>query len=210
MVEQTKNGNSESPDWQQLQKVWQDTPSVDMAKLARNARFVWWRMRLNFGLEIVFSGVGFAIFASFIDLKSLPSTVFGSIGILFSVISFWAAFYIRRGVWDAAEEGALELVRFQIKRAQSEILYIRINCWLAYAALILMAAAFWLFFDRLEILDTDRIVKFSVLMGFMVAVIFLFPFVTRPFVRRRVELIEKLKQIECQLQDEKPACDDGN
>jgi len=205
MVDQTGKNNGETPDWEDLQHVWQDTPPIDMGKLARNARFVWWRMRINFALEVIFCLAGLVIFGSFIDKSSHSATAFGLVGVIFSAAGFWAAVHIRRGVWEEAAGDAAGLVRFQIKRAQSELLYVRVNCWLGYASLVLMALALWFFYDRIETVTPTRVTAFKWVLGVVLSVVILFPIVTRPFVRRKKILIEQLQQVELQLQDDKAA-----
>ena len=202
MVDETQHDKNGEPDWGALQNVWQDTPPVDMAKLARNARFVWWRMRLNFALEIVFSVAGFYIFARLIDLSSLSASLFGVVGMVFCIAGFWAAVHIRRGVWGEASEDALGLVRLQLKRARSEILYVRINYWLAYASIILLLLALWFLYDRIDTIEHRKIIAVSWLFAFVLAVIILFPLVTRRFIRRKKALIEKLRRVEAELEQE--------
>jgi len=201
MVEETSKNNLGEPDWDALQNVWQDTPSVDMAKLARNARFVWWRMRANFALEVAFSLIGMFVFGSLIDFSSHSATLFGLVGAVFCVASLWASVYIRRGVWSEADEDALGLVRLQIKRAQSELLYVRVNCWSGYAALVLLLLALWFFYDRIDTVTPDRILAARWFFGLAFAAIIIFPFATRPFMRRKRELIEKLQKVEAELSE---------
>ena len=202
MVDEKQHNENGEPDWDALQSVWQDTPPVDMAKLARNARFVWWRMRANFALEVGFSLFGMFIFGRLIDLSSLSATLFGVVGELFCIVGLWASVHIRRGVWNEAGEDALGLVRLQIKRASSELVYVRVNCWLGYASLVLMLLALWFLFDRIDALEPERLLKVRWVFGLVFAVIIIFPFATRPFVRRKKALIEKLLLVEKELEQE--------
>jgi len=205
MVEETKHHKIDNDNWDELQDVWQDTPPVDMEKLARNARFVWWRMRANFALEVGFSLFGMFIFGTLIDFSSKSATLFGLVGEIFCIAGIWAAIHIRRGVWEEADGDTLRLVRLQIKRANSEILYVRVNCWLAYASLVLLVLALWFLYDRIDTIEPWRLVRGSWAFVVVLAVIVIFPLATRPFVRRKKALVENLQLVESELQQEESA-----
>jgi len=202
MVDETQQNENGGPDWGALQAVWQDTPPVDMAKLARNARFVWWRMRVNFAFEVGFSLFGMFIFGTLIDFASWSATFFGLVGEAFCIAGLWASVHIRRGVWDEADGDALGLVRLQIKRANSEILYIKMNCWLGYASLFLLLLGLWFLYDRIDTLEPERLLAVRWVFGVVLAVIVIFPLATRPYVRRKKALIEKLHLVEAELEQE--------
>jgi len=201
MIDEPGNADGDNmPDWDNLQDVWQDTPPVDMAKLVRNARFVWWRMRINFVAEIVASVVGAIVFGTLVDFSSLPATLVGGFGMLYCGIAFWAAIHIRRGAWGSnAGEDALLLVQLQIRRARSMLLYIKLNSWLGYAALLLVVLGYWLLFDRFGSFDNDGFNHVHWVFGVMVFLILAFPLALRPFVRKKKFEISMLEKIEAQL-----------
>lgn len=199
MVEETDNNNNDLAD---LQDVWQDTPPVDMQGMAKKARFVWWRMRINFVMEVIMSLVGLAFLVTVIDFTSVATTSFGLVASLYCLGALWAAFHIRKGAWGGADEDALSLVQLQIKRAKSSILYVKLNTYFGYAGLIIIALGYWSIFEKLGSLKHDRLVVVHWIFGLMALVLILFPIVLRPYVRRKENEIEKLQELEQELQQD--------
>lgn len=199
MVDDPGNNGDQMPEWDDLQDVWQDTPSIDMAKMVRNARFVWWRMRINFALELVLSIVGLLLFGSFVDFASLPATTLGLLGMFYCAMTMWAAFHIRRGAWDDPGKSALSLVQLQIRRAKSAILYFRLNSWFGYAGLLLIPVGYWVMYERFGSLDHQDMNTVHWVFGGLAVFILGFPLVTLPLVRKKKEELEALEAIEHQL-----------
>jgi len=199
MVDETGNDREEGPNWDDLQGMWQDTPAVDMAKMARSARFVWWRMRVNFVLEIVISVVGLVVFGAFIDFASVPLTLLGVFGLVYCAVAIWAALRIRRGAWDDTSGDAMSLVQLQIRRAKSTILYIKLNSWLGLAALFLIPLAYWVFYERYGSLSHEKLDMAHWVLGAMAIFLLAFPLVTRPVVHKKKQQIEALEAVRAQL-----------
>lgn len=199
MVEEAHKNSGNIPDWENLQEVWQDTPPVNTKNLARSARLVLWRMRINFALEILISVFGVILFGSFIDFVSIPASLLGVFGIAFSGVAFWAAIHIRRGAWDNPGEDTLSLVQLQVRRAHSMLLYIKLNSWFGYAGLILMPLGYWVLYERFGSLQHERIEVVHAVFGAMALFIIGFPLAMRPFVRKKKREVAELELIEKQL-----------
>jgi len=201
MVDETsKNGNG-MPEWDDLQNMWQDTPAVDMAKMARSARFVWWRMRVNFAVEIIMSIFGVGVFSMRIDFVSVPASMLGILGALYCCLTFWAAIHIRRGAWDNPDKDVLSLVRLQIRRAKSTLLYIKLNSWLGFAGILLLPLVYWVLYERFGTFDHDKVRTVNWVFGGLVLFVIAFPLILRPFTKRKKREISKLEEIEVQLEN---------
>jgi len=199
MVDKISGEETPMPNWEDLQKVWQDTPPVDMSKLARQAKFVWWRMRVNFALEIVISFIGLAIFASLFEVGEPSSMAFSIFGIFFCIAAIWVAVKIRTGAWGEPEDTALSLVELHIERAKSAVRYIKLNIYLGFAAAALIPLGFWTLYDNYDTVSADRLnLAIGVFVVSFLAII-LFPIVTRPYVRKKRALIKSLQAIAEQL-----------
>jgi len=202
MVDKAGEKETPMPDWDNLQQVWQDTPPVDMGKMARHARFVWWRMRINFALEIIISLTGLVVFALLFDPSVPSSMAFSLFGMLFCLAGMWVAVKIRTGAWGEPEDTALSLVELQIRRAKSAIRYIKFNIYLGLAAVTLIPLGFWKLYDNYDKLSVERLNLATGLFIVSFLVIVLFPFVTRPYVRKKRALIKSLHAIAEQLKRE--------
>lgn len=199
MVEETENNNNELAD---LQDVWQDTPPVDMQNMAKKARFVWWRMRINFAMEVILSLVGLGVLAVMIDFSSVAATSFGLVASLYCIGALWAAFHIRKGAWGEAGEDALSLVRLQIKRANSSILYVKLNTYFGYAGLGIIAFGYWFLYEKHGSLTLDRLMIVHWIFGLMALILIIFPIVLRPYVRGKEKEIAKLEELAAELEQD--------
>ncbi|NVJ98308.1 MAG: hypothetical protein HWE25_09155 [Alphaproteobacteria bacterium] len=181
------------PDWDDLQDLWQDTPEVDMSKLASHARFVWWRMRFNFAFELLAcaGGLAFMIWDLW-HAEGWIRILFDIFFILFCSGGLWAAFYVRRGAWGDPGETALSLVELQIKRAQSSIRYVQVNNWgcLAGVPIIVMT---YLMVHQQGLITDEKSLVLNILMGIGIATFTLFPILSRPYVKSKRDLVGKLE-----------------
>lgn len=190
------------PDWGDLQALWRQGPALDMDKMAKQARFVWWRMRVNFALEILFCMVGFGFMAHFMwSNPVIERLIFGGLMTGFLVFGFWAAFWVRAGAWDGADGTALSLVRLQIERARSGIRYARLNL-LAYAvSLPLLAVGVW---AKLSENPPSEDKDFSLLVFLCVGYCLLAPvfwLLSRRYVHKKMRETDDLQDIETQLEN---------
>jgi hypothetical protein len=205
MVEETSNNDMGTmPDLDELAElkdVWQDSPDVDMGKMAKHARFVWWRMRINFAFEVVFALIGLVVLGSHVDASSVPGSAFGIVGSLYCLGALWAAFRIRRGAWAEAGVDALSLVELQIKRAKSSILYIKLNSAFGYLGLVIIALGYWVLLDRYGSLSDERLFVVHWFFGIMTLILLIFPHAFKPYVRRKKEEIRRLIGVAKQLKD---------
>ncbi|PCI62240.1 MAG: hypothetical protein COB37_07165 [Kordiimonadales bacterium] len=197
-VEET---GADMPNWDELQDVWQDTPPVDMAELARNAKFVWWRMRINFVLEVAGSLTVAAISMIEVDFASLSSVVFFTAFLLFGVAALWAAVHVREGAWGSAGEDAEALIDLQINRAKSTIRYIKVNNWLSVSAFLLVPLAYWNIFDGPEQFDEAQMRVIHWAYGAVMVFVVGFPLVTRNIIKSKRREIEHLGAVKAQLAD---------
>lgn len=195
-VEETGSG---MPNWDELKDVWQDTPPVDMAKLARNAKFVWWRMRINFILEVAGAITVAAVSVIEVDFASLSSIVFFSAFLLFAVVAFWAAVHVRQGAWGSAGDDAEALLDLQINRAKSTIRYIKVNNWLSLSAFLLVPLAYWNIFDGPEQFDAAQMRVIHWAYGAVMVFVVAFPLITRNIIKSKRREIEHLGAVKAQL-----------
>lgn len=190
--------NDDMPEWDDLQEMWQEqSPDIDMAKLARNARFVWWRMRFNFITEVAACIFGLAVFATFFDINSLATMLFAAFGVGFCIVSLWGAVYIRRGAWGKPDDTALSLLKLQIARAESAIRYIRVNAYMSYGSLLMLGLGYWVIYEEHGTLlpyGEDPFLYFfhGVLIGLGITAL-LFPIFGRFYIRKKKALIAELE-----------------
>ncbi|WP_417449698.1 hypothetical protein [Kordiimonas sp.] len=193
----------EQPDWDDLKDIWQDSPPVDMARMARTARFVWWRMRFNFVLELLVSIAGVGVFAYLLyGVGSLPQLLLACAGMLLSFGGLYAAFRIRKNAWGEPGDTALSLVQLQIRRAQSAILYVKANNWLGIISLSMLPLAYWVLYDGTKEATEERVAHFELFLclGFAVIVVVLLAML--PYLRRKQRELKELEQLARQLSDE--------
>lgn len=203
MSDRKDDMNSGQPDWDDLKGLWQESPAVDLGKLARNARLVWWRMRIIAAFEMLCCIAGALVFAYMIyDAESNAQLVFGVFGVLFSLGGGYGCLWVRRNAWGAPDDNALSLVRLQINRAEAAIKYVSLNNWLGLGALAIFPLAYWVIHDGTRELTPERLDNFNkmvvvaaIVMG--VSIIGLWPYGKR----KKRELVE-LKELERQLSDE--------
>lgn len=192
----------EMPDWDDLQDIWRDSPATDMVAMARHARLVWWRMRVNFAIELVLCLVGMGFFGGEI-LKGAQGIIlaFHILFFAFCAGGVWAAFHIRKGAWGEPDGTALSLVTLQIRRSRSAIRYVRINNWGCLAAIPLIALAFHYVDLKRGGLTLEKDLIVYILVGAYALLCVLFPILTRRYVRRKKALIAELEAVAEQLND---------
>lgn len=190
----------EMPEWDDLQDIWQDSPEVDMQRMARHARFVWWRMRINFVLELLVCTVGIGVLGWDLTTQSTPvGYLFDITFILFCLGGIWAAFYIRKGAWGEPDGTALSLVELQIRRARSAIRYIVMNNWGCLAGVFALGLGYWMMYDKLGTFDHEDMRGMNILAVSAGAMFVLFPVLTRPYVQKKQKQIEQLSEMADQL-----------
>lgn len=190
------------PDWEGLTSLWQDSPPVDMQKLARNARLVWWRMRIIATIEMLACIVGAGVFSYMIyDAQSVPQVVFGIFGILFSFGGGYGCLWVRRGAWGQPDGDALSLVRLQIRRAEAGVRYVMFNNWLGLVSLAIFPLAFWVLHDGTRELSAERLHDFYKLATLAFVVMAVSVVGLWPFGRRKKRELEQLREVERQLSE---------
>lgn len=194
------------PDWDDLQVLWRQSPALDMDKMARRARFVWWRMRINFALELFFCAFGFGLLVHFMwSNPVMERLIFGGLMTGFLVFGVWAAFWVRAGAWDGADGTALSLVRLQIERARSGIRYARINLWAFAASIPLLSVGVWAkLTENPAPVDTD-FAKLAIFCVAYCALALVFWALARGYIRKKTREIGDLKEAEAQLQSAEDA-----
>ncbi len=204
----TENNNDmNGPEWDNLQKMWQDSPEIDMNKLARNAKFVWWRMRINFIIEVLACILGIVLFGLMIDFSQLEFSLLGGFGVLFCMISLWMAVVIRKGAWGKPDDTALSLINLQIARAKSSIKYIKFNSYMGLGTLVILALGFRIIYIKHGTLlpnaesDPSIYIMLGVLIG-LGSTAFLFPIIGWVFIKRKRRLINELKTRAAELQSD--------
>ena len=198
-----KEKGPDMPDWGALQTMWQDSPHVDMTKMARSARFVWWRMRINFASEILacFIGFGFSGFLLF-GHESAAQVALALFLMVFCGLGFYAAFWVRRGAWGDPGGDALSLVRLKIRQAQSGVLYFKANVWLGIMALLLLPLAYWVVFDGTVEVNEARLHRLIIVVIVSVLAIVGTPIALWPYYKRKQREIIDLEEIAKQLDEE--------
>lgn len=188
------------PDWDDLKDLWQQGPNLDMERMARQARFVWWRMRINFVLEILLCTIGVGFMGHFMwSDPTLARLTFGGLMTAFCVFGVWAAFWVRAGAWDSADGTALSLIRLQIERAYAGIRYVKINLWAFAVSFPVLGGGAWAVLTQ-EPPPSDRRITFLIAfcLGYLVMA-FVFWLVSRGYVKRKRREIEDLSEAEAQL-----------
>lgn len=195
--------NQSNGDWGELQQLWQQTADgIDLKKLARHARWVWWRMRFLFAIDVIACLVGIGVFVSIFDASSSALTSFSLFGVLFCSAGLWAAFTVRRGAWGGDTGTALALVQLQVKRARSALLYIKLNVQLSYLALGLVTLGMWVIYDQHDTaLPPDRPWAMGMMLGVGI-ILLVAPLIARPFRHRYEKRLAELETLEEQLSSE--------
>ena len=191
------------PDWEDLKDIWQDSPPVDMEKMARNARFVWWRMRIITFVELCICVAGAAVFAFAIyQHQTLARAIFGLFGVCFCLGGGYGCLWARRGAWGRAEGDALSLVQLQIQRARAGIRYVKINCWMVLPALGILPLSFWVMNDGTREFSVERADNFYIALAVAGAVVVasVVPLLPYYFKKKR-ELVE-LEALRRQLSED--------
>lgn len=190
--------NDDMPEWDDLQEMWQEqSPDIDMGKLARHAWFVWWRMRLNFIIEVIACLGGVGVFAAFFDATSLATMLFSIFGVGFCIISLWGAVYIRRGAWGRPGDTAVSLLKLQVARAESAIRYILVNQYLSYGSIVMLALGYWVIYEEHGTLipageDTSLFFFHGVLIGLGIMAC-LFPIFGKYYIGKKKALIQEFQ-----------------
>jgi hypothetical protein len=198
----------DKPDWGDLQDIWQTGPAADMAGMARRARFVWWRMRINFVTEVAMCLVGIGFMAHFMWAEaSLLRLTFGALMSAFCLFGIWAAFYIRRGAWGAEGGSAQDLIALQVRRARSGIRYVAINnraC--ALAVPILLFGVVVSIFQSTPT-TTYKVWYASLFAGGFMLFSLAFWYFSRRYVAKKRREIRELEEIAAQLEHEDTQAD---
>lgn len=195
------------PDWDDLQEMWQEqSPDLDMDKLARHARFVWWRMRFNFFSEIAACLIGISAFILFFDITSIATSLFAIYGSAFCLISLWGSVYIRRGAWGKPDDTALSLLKLQVARAESSIRYVKVNTYLGYGSILILFLGYWVLYEEHGYLFPDftqepfQLFFHGLLIGLGISALFV-PIFGRSYIRKKQEHIAELEQRIAELTD---------
>jgi hypothetical protein len=197
-----KDMNENQPDWDDLTSLWQDSPPVDMQRLAKNARLVWWRMRIITSVEMIVCLAGFGVFAYMTyDAQSLAQMVFGVFGMVFSLGGGYGCLWVRRGAWGRPEDDALSLVRLQMKRADAAVKYVKLNNWLGLAAIAIFPLAYWVIHDGTRELTPERLAYFNKMMVLAIVVMGASIVALWPYGRRKKRELEELREVERQLNE---------
>ncbi|SDE37625.1 hypothetical protein [Kordiimonas lacus] len=198
--------NSNMPDWDDLTDIWQQSPEVDMDKMARHARFVWWRMRINFAIEVVLCLGGMALFGWHLVTGDAADKVGGTAlsvaMLLLCGLGLWASCFIRAGAWGQADGTAQSLVDLQIRRARSSVRYMVVNNWGCGLGLLTFIYIYWSLIERYGAIDHPELTVANYLMVGTILFFLLFPFFTIPFLKRKRDEIARLEALAQQLVDE--------
>jgi len=130
-------------DWSELGATWRAQP-VDLPRLRRETHWKTWRMRLAVAGELLSAAVlyGFAIWAwerpDTTDLHRYWIALWCAV----MPLLLWLSLSARRGLWRAADESVVGLLRLRIARARSGE---RLG-WLTIGvtAAMLVAASLWI------------------------------------------------------------------
>ncbi len=198
--------NSNMPDWDDLTDIWQQSPDVDMEKMARHARFVWWRMRINFAIEATLCLGGMVLFGWFLVTGEAASKVGGValnvVMFVFCSAGLWASCFIRAGAWGRADGTAQSLVDLQIRRARSSVRYLLVNNWGCGIGLLTFGYIYWSLLERYGAVDAPEMTMVNYWVTGTVLFFALFPFATIPFLKRKRDEIARLEALANQLKDE--------
>lgn len=198
--------NSNMPDWDDLTDIWQQSPDVDMGKMARHARFVWWRMRVNFAIEAIFCMGGMAFFGWQLITGGASAMVGGvalsAAMVIFCGLGLWASYYIRAGAWGQADGTAQSLVALQIRRARSSVRYMLVNNWGCGIGLLTYSYIYWSLIERYGSFDHPDLSVVNYLMIGAMLFFLLFPFASIPFLRRKRDEIARLEALARQFEED--------
>lgn len=201
--------NSNMPDWDDLTDIWQQSPDVDMEKMARHARFVWWRMRINFVIEVVLCLGGMGLFGWYLVTGDAASMVGGTalsvIMLIFCGLGLWASYYIRAGAWGQADGTAQSLVDLQIRRARSSVRYMLVNNWGCGVGLLTFGYIYWSLIERYGSIEAPELSTVNYWLVGTILIFLLFPFATIPFLKRKRDEITRLEVLANQLKDDDEA-----
>ncbi len=193
----------DTPEWDNLQELWQDSPSVDMEKMARKARFVWWRMRVNFVIELLMCGAGLIVTLYLMYRATTMATyVFAGAAGLLSVGGIYAAFRIRRGAWGEPGDTALSLIELQIRRAKSAILYVKANYWLGIVSFAMLPLAWWTITDEDPGIAPDELQRVRYIIVAALAALIMVMMVLWPYMKKKQRELIELEKIAKQLKED--------
>ena len=202
MSDRKNDMNSGQPDWDDLKDLWQESPDIDFAKLAKNAKLVWWRMRILAAVEMMTCVAGVILFGYMVyDAQSLAQVVLGGFGVLFSLGGGYGCLWVRRGAWGQPDDDALSLVRLQIKRAKAAVKYVRLNNWLGLGSAAIFPLAYWVIHDGTRELTPDRLATFNKLVVVAALVMVVSIVSLWPYGRRKRRELEELRDVERQLSE---------
>ncbi|MFC4348458.1 hypothetical protein ACFO5Q_11415 [Kordiimonas lipolytica] len=191
------------PDWDDLTDIWQQSPEIDMDKMARHARFVWWRMRVNFAFEVIVCLSGMGLFGwdllSGSAAKQVGGIPLAIVLFLVCALGLWAAFYVRSGAWGQADGTAQSLIDLQIKRARSSIRYIIVNNWGCGVGILAFGFIYWSLIERYGSIDAPELDTVNYWVTGTMLFFLLFPFATIPFLKRKRDQLARLEKLACQL-----------
>jgi len=198
--------NSNMPDWDDLTDIWQQSPDVDMEKMARHARFVWWRMRINFAIEALFCAGGMAFFGWQLVTGDAGAMV-GGVPLfvamfLFCGLGLWSSYFVRAGAWGRADGTAQSLVDLQIRRARSSVRYMVVNNWGCGVGLLTFGYIYWSLLERYGSVDAPEMSMVNYWLAGTILFFLMFPFATIPFLKRKRDEIARLEALAGQLKDE--------
>ncbi len=193
----------EAPNWDNLQQLWQDSPPVDMDRMAKKARFVWWRMRVNFVIELLMCSVGFVVTLYLLyRATTLATCVFAFSAWLLSSGGIYAAFRIRRGAWGHPGDTAQSLVALQIRRTKSAILYVKANYWLGLVSLAMLPLAWWTIVDEDPNIAADELLRVKYTIGAALIALIVVMVALWPYMKKKQSELEELQDIAKQLEEE--------
>lgn len=193
----------EASDWGELQQLWQNSPPVDTDKMARKARFVWWRMRVNFAIELLMCGAGFVVALYLLyQAHTLATYVFAFAAWLLSTGGLYAAFRIRRGAWGRPGDTAQSLVALQIRRARSAILYVKANYWLGIVSFAMLPLAWWMVVDEDPNITADELLRVKYIIGGGLAALVMVMLALWPYMKKKQSELEELQNIARQLDED--------
>ncbi|UTW56736.1 hypothetical protein [Kordiimonas sp. SCSIO 12610] len=185
--------NDQSPDWDNLQGLWQDAPAIDPTRLFRKARFAWWRVRITLFLNLAICVIG-ELLCAFVLIKniSLASNVFGIVGLLFCWVTAWFTYkHLRSSLGDMSSEPE-KLLELQIKQLNGLIAFARFNIKMTYYGMVFSAVAFWMFYEKhgvffpTEQMSGMQTFVNGVMWGIPIGIL-LCPFIYGRFIKRKTQ-----------------------
>lgn len=194
--------NDQTPDWDNLQDIWQQSPDIDLTKMFKKARFSWWRIRLSLFMNLTICVLGELACAYVLyENRSLATNVFGGIGLIFCWVTAWFTFkHLRSSLGDMSNE-PIELLELQIKQLKGLIAFARFNINMTYFGILFSGLAFWVFYDKHGVLfPTDDMTGAQVFVNGMIwgipIGILLCPFIYGNFIKRKTK---ELRNVEASL-----------